>query len=114
MRSDVSRLFSSGGVVSTLTCEESSTESQLPDTEMSVALEEGTKSNSKGKCARWIWRMFPHVFLILSLILFAAFGALIFERIEKKESSDESEKMRWVVREVLETVQNHTGMTLRL
>ncbi|KAI7804739.1 K2P18.1 potassium channel, partial [Triplophysa rosa] len=75
----------------------------------SVALEEGEKSNPKGNCARWIWRLFPHVFLILSLMAFAALGALIFERIEKRESYDESKEIQRVVRKVVETVQNHTG-----
>lgn len=85
---------------------------------MSVALEEGKKSNPKVKYARWIWRLFPHVFLIMSLIAFATLGALIFQQIENGNENenkngkptDESEDVQRVVRKVVETVQNHTGI----
>lgn len=77
-------------------------------------MEKGKKSKPKGNLARWIWRLFPHVFLILSLMSFAALGAIIFEQIEKNESNDRTKEIERVVRNVVETVQNHTGMELIL
>uniref|UniRef100_A0A673KZ43 Uncharacterized protein n=1 Tax=Sinocyclocheilus rhinocerous TaxID=307959 RepID=A0A673KZ43_9TELE len=74
-------------------------------------VEEGRKSDSKRRCARLFWRLFPHVFLILSLILYAVLGAQIFQHIEKKPFN-EPENISAVARKVVETVQNHTGLTL--
>ncbi|XP_043118120.1 potassium channel subfamily K member 18 [Puntigrus tetrazona] len=72
-----------------------------------MELEEGRESFSKRKCARLFWRLFPHVFLIFSLILYAVFGALIFQRIEKKAFS-KPELISVVAQKLVETVQNHT------
>lgn len=80
---------------------------------MSVEVEEERKSDPKGRCARLIWRLFPHVFLIVSLILYAVLGAQIFQQIEKR-TNNESERIRAAVQKVVETVQNHTGLTLSL
>ncbi|XP_051725221.1 potassium channel subfamily K member 18 [Ctenopharyngodon idella] len=74
---------------------------------MSVEVEEERKSDPKGRCARLIWRLFPHVFLIVSLILYAVLGAQIFQQIEKR-TNNESERIRAAVQKVVETVQNHT------
>ncbi len=78
-----------------------------------MEVEEGRKSDSKRRCAKLFWRMFPHVFLILSLILYAVSGALIFQYIEKKPFN-EPENISAVARKVVETVQNHTGLTMSL
>ncbi len=78
-----------------------------------MEVEEGRKSDSKRRCAKLFWRMFPHVFLILSLILYAVSGALIFQYIEKKPFN-KPENISAVARKVVETVQNHTGLTLSL
>ncbi|XP_016319065.1 potassium channel subfamily K member 18-like [Sinocyclocheilus anshuiensis] len=77
---------------------------------MSVGVEEGRKSDSKRRCARLFWRLFPHVFLILSLILYAVLGAQIFQHIEKKPLN-EPENISAVARKVVETVQNHTDVS---
>ncbi|XP_016377679.1 potassium channel subfamily K member 18-like [Sinocyclocheilus rhinocerous] len=74
---------------------------------MSVEVEE--ESDPKRRCARLFWRLFPHVFLILSLILYAVLGAQIFRQIESKNTHNGSElEIRAVARNVVETVQNHT------
>ncbi|XDV43173.1 hypothetical protein PO909_011694 [Leuciscus waleckii] len=76
---------------------------------MSVEVEEERKSDPKRRCARQFWCLFPHVFLILSLILYAFLGAQIFQLIEKK--TNDSEKIDdALVRKVLETVQNHAEL----
>ncbi|XP_065111225.1 potassium channel subfamily K member 18 [Paramisgurnus dabryanus] len=75
---------------------------------MSVAIKEGRTSNPKAKCAKWIWCLFPHVFLILSLITYAALGAEIFKHIENRSSFNESEEIRKVVDKVKETFRNCT------
>lgn len=86
----------------------------LNDWEMPVEeVEEGRKSDSKRRCAKLFWRLFPHVFLILSLILYAVLGALIFQHIEKNPFN-KPENISEVARKVAETVQNHTGFTLSL
>ncbi|XP_052009412.1 potassium channel subfamily K member 18 [Xyrauchen texanus] len=79
---------------------------------MSVAVEEGRKSNAKGRCATWMWRLFPHVCLILSLIVYTTLGALMFCQIEKNHFN-ESAEFRAVVRKVVETVQNHTESSMQ-
>ncbi|XP_055029100.2 potassium channel subfamily K member 18 [Misgurnus anguillicaudatus] len=78
---------------------------------MSVAIKEGRKSNPKGNCAKWIWCLFPHVFLILSLIAYAALGAEIFKQIENGSSFNKSEEIRKVLDKVEETLGNRTGVS---
>ncbi|XP_067310695.1 potassium channel subfamily K member 18 [Pseudorasbora parva] len=75
---------------------------------MSAKVEQERKSDAKGRCARLFWRLFPHVLLILSLMLYALLGALIFQRIENRNRYNESEQMDALVRKVVETVQNHS------
>lgn len=82
--------------------------------DMSVEVEKERKSDPKGRCERQFWRLFPHVFLILSLILYAVLGAQIFQQIEKRTSYNDSEEIDALVRKVLETVQNHSGLSLSL
>lgn len=85
----------------------------LSNWEMSVELEEEPKSDAKRRCAKLFWRFFPHVFLILSLILYAVLGAVIFQNIECN-AYEEPENITAVVRKVVETMQNHTGLILSL
>uniref|UniRef100_A0A8C1WXA3 Potassium channel domain-containing protein n=1 Tax=Cyprinus carpio TaxID=7962 RepID=A0A8C1WXA3_CYPCA len=81
---------------------------------MSVEVEEERKADPKRRCARLFWRLFSHVFLILSLILYAVLGAQIFQQIESKNTHTESQmEIRAVARNVVETVQNHTGLILK-
>lgn len=87
--------------------------------DMSVEVEEDRKSDPKRICARQFWRLFPHVFLILSLILYAFLGAQIFQQIEnrtynEKRTYNKSGQIDALVRKVLETVQNHSGLSLSL
>lgn len=79
---------------------------------MSVEVEEGRKSDSKRTCPILLWRWFPHVFLILSLVLYAVFGALIFQHVENKPFN-EPENISAVARKLVETVQNHTDASTR-
>ncbi|XP_056333283.1 potassium channel subfamily K member 18 [Danio aesculapii] len=62
----------------------------------------------KGRCSTLFWRLFPHVFLILSLVLYAVLGALVFRAIEYKNPRNESEEILSIVQKVMEIVQNHT------
>lgn len=49
---------------------------------MSVAVKEGRSSREKSKSVSLLWRLFPHVFLILTLVAYAALGAVLFKHIE--------------------------------
>ncbi|XP_042562258.1 potassium channel subfamily K member 18-like [Clupea harengus] len=38
--------------------------------------------NERSRCYKFFWTLFPHVFLILSLVVYAGLGAAIFWKIE--------------------------------
>ncbi|XP_059376240.1 potassium channel subfamily K member 18-like [Carassius carassius] len=79
---------------------------------MFVEVEEGRKSDTKRTCARLLWCWFPHVFLIVLLILYAVLGAIIFQHVENKPFN-EPENISAVARKLVETVQNHTDASTR-
>lgn len=54
--------------------------SALHATNMSVAT--NGNPSERSRCYKFFWRLFPHVFLILSLIAYAALGAVVFCKIE--------------------------------
>ncbi|NP_001177236.2 potassium channel subfamily K member 18 [Danio rerio] len=66
------------------------------------------KRQFTGRCSTLFWRLFPHVFLILSLVLYAVLGALVFRAIEYTNPRNESEEILSIVQKVMEIVQNHT------
>uniref|UniRef100_A0A668AIC7 Potassium channel domain-containing protein n=1 Tax=Myripristis murdjan TaxID=586833 RepID=A0A668AIC7_9TELE len=84
---------------------------------MSVAVKGGS-SGPKSKCAARLWKLFPHLFLCLSLVAYAALGALVFEQVEGKNKSNELEKdFHTFLGEIVNTTQkssNHTHQDLVL
>ncbi|KAM4614817.1 potassium channel subfamily K member 18 [Polymixia lowei] len=73
---------------------------------MSVAV----KGNCKGesKCAARLWRLFPHLFLSLSLVAYAALGAVVFKNIEGRSDSTSKEKYHEFLLKLVTKVQNLT------
>uniref|UniRef100_A0A4W4HBL3 Potassium channel domain-containing protein n=1 Tax=Electrophorus electricus TaxID=8005 RepID=A0A4W4HBL3_ELEEL len=82
---------------------------------MSVAVEEGrVRPEDKRRGWRCVWALFPHIFLILSLIGYAVLGAWIFLAIEGRTNANirGEKEYRKFVRQVVDTVHNHSGMNL--
>ncbi|XP_042357533.1 potassium channel subfamily K member 18 [Plectropomus leopardus] len=76
---------------------------------MSLAVKKGISAkNESRKCAARFWRLFPHLLLSLSLVAYAALGALIFERIERYASPDNQEYHQFLG-QIVSTVQNLTN-----
>ncbi|KAM9466355.1 potassium channel subfamily K member 18 [Clarias gariepinus] len=59
---------------------------------------------------KFLWSLFPHVVLILSLIAYAVLGALVFQLIEGNPRND-TEDYRNFVRNVVATVRNHSDQS---
>lgn len=75
---------------------------------MSVAVKRGS-SGPKSKCAARLWRLFPHLFLCLSLVAYAALGALVFEQVEGKNKSNELEvDFHTFLGEIVNSIQNRS------
>ncbi|XP_068424536.1 potassium channel subfamily K member 18 [Clinocottus analis] len=77
---------------------------------MSVALKRGISAKAESrKCAGRFWRLFPHLLLCLSLVAYAALGALLFEYIEGKNgSSSHHDSYLDFLGQIVSTVQNLT------
>ncbi|XP_076833822.1 potassium channel subfamily K member 18 [Brachyhypopomus gauderio] len=77
---------------------------------MSVVAKKGRGSTEeKRRGERRVWPLFPHAFLILSLIGYAVLGAWVFRAIEGRNSANSTgEDYRNFVRQVVETVNNHS------
>lgn len=77
---------------------------------MSVAVQSslGAKARSR-RCLARLWRLVPHVLLSLSLVAYAAVGALLFQHIEGGNSSGIQEDYRVFLDQIVGTVQNFTG-----
>ncbi|MBN3288444.1 KCNKI protein, partial [Polyodon spathula] len=54
-----------------------------------MSVEEGTNNPGKLRCSNIFWAVFPHVSLILSLVCYAALGALLFRHLEGKRVPDD-------------------------
>uniref|UniRef100_A0A3P8RZW7 Potassium channel domain-containing protein n=1 Tax=Amphiprion percula TaxID=161767 RepID=A0A3P8RZW7_AMPPE len=68
--------------------------------------------NESRKCAARFWRLFPHLLLCLSLVAYAALGALIFKYIEGGSASSTQQEYREFLGEVVLTVHNQTSKSL--
>ncbi|KAM6997695.1 potassium channel subfamily K member 18 [Tautogolabrus adspersus] len=76
---------------------------------MSVALKRGISAKAESrKCAARFWRLFPHLVLCLSLVGFAALGALMFKHIEGGVESTYQDEFQKFLGEIVTKVQNLT------
>ncbi|XP_075933461.1 potassium channel subfamily K member 18 [Anarhichas minor] len=74
---------------------------------MSVAVKRGISAKAESrKCAGRFWRLFPHLLLCLSLVAYAALGALMFEHIEGKSELYLPDEYHDFLRQIISTVQN--------
>lgn len=77
---------------------------------MSVAVKSGIRAKAESrKCAARFWRLFPHLLLCLSLVAYAALGALMFQHIEGGSTSSTSQDYLEFLGQIVGTVQNFTG-----
>lgn len=77
---------------------------------MSVAVKRGISAkNESRKCAARFWTLFPHLLLCLSLVAYAALGALIFQYIEGGSPSDTETDYKKFLGKLVSTVQNLTS-----
>lgn len=77
---------------------------------MSVAVKgESARPAARRTLGKWMWALFPHVVLILSLIGYAVLGALLFQEIEGRPRND-TDEYGVFVRQVVELVRNDTSM----
>lgn len=72
---------------------------------MSVAVK-GRKSSSKW--AVRLWKVFPHLFLTLSLVGYAALGAVIFKLIEQNYASTDKTEYHTFLSGIVTSIQNLT------
>ncbi|KAK9541996.1 hypothetical protein VZT92_002000 [Zoarces viviparus] len=74
---------------------------------MSVAVKRGISAKAESrKCAGRFWRLFPHLLLCLSLVAYAALGALMFEHIEGKSELYLPDEYHDFLLQIVSTVQN--------
>lgn len=77
---------------------------------MPVAVKRERARRRAGRAVvKWMWALFPHVVLILSLIAYAVFGALLFRQIEGRPRNDTKEYGDFV-RQVVELARNDASM----
>ncbi|XP_078129380.1 potassium channel subfamily K member 18 [Sander vitreus] len=75
---------------------------------MAIRKRKGVKAELR-KCAWRSWRLFPHLLLCLSLVAYAALGALMFQHIEGKIASGSPPEYRRFLAQLITTVQNLTN-----
>ncbi|XP_020482112.1 potassium channel subfamily K member 18 [Labrus bergylta] len=76
---------------------------------MSVALKRGISAKAESrKCEARFWRLFPHLVLCLSLVGYAALGALMFKHIEGGVESTQKLEFHKFLGNIVDTVQNLT------
>ncbi|XP_041645996.1 potassium channel subfamily K member 18 [Cheilinus undulatus] len=76
---------------------------------MSVALKRGISAKAESrKCAARFWRIFPHLVLSLSLVGYAALGALMFMHIEGRVPSTTKHEYHEFLEEIVKQVQNRS------
>ncbi|KAK5907963.1 hypothetical protein CgunFtcFv8_016061 [Champsocephalus gunnari] len=74
---------------------------------MSVAIKKGLSAKAESrKCAARFWKMFPHLLLCLSLVAYAALGALLFEHIEGGDPVPPNQEYQQFLQQIVTTVQN--------
>ncbi|XP_040906294.1 potassium channel subfamily K member 18 [Toxotes jaculatrix] len=79
---------------------------------MSVAAKKGISAKAQSrKCAARFWRLFPHLFLCLSMVGYAALGALMFQYIEGGSESMTQRDYYEFLGQIVRTVQNLTDNT---
>ncbi|XP_070697343.1 potassium channel subfamily K member 18 [Pempheris klunzingeri] len=77
---------------------------------MSAAVKRGINAKAESrKCALRFWRLFPHLLLCLSLVVYAALGALLFQRIEGQSESPIPQEYQKFLDQIVCTVQNLTN-----
>ncbi|KAK5853526.1 hypothetical protein PBY51_014671 [Eleginops maclovinus] len=77
---------------------------------MSVAIKKGISAKAETrKCADRFWKMFPHLLLCLSLVAYAALGALLFKHIEGGDKDPVIEEYDRFLLQIVSTVQNLTN-----
>uniref|UniRef100_A0A671USP5 Potassium channel, subfamily K, member 18 n=1 Tax=Sparus aurata TaxID=8175 RepID=A0A671USP5_SPAAU len=75
---------------------------------MSVAVKRGISAKAESrKCAARFWRLFPHLLLCLSLVAYAALGALMFQHIEGGNTSSTKDYLEFLG-QIVGTIQNVT------
>lgn len=77
---------------------------------MSFAATRGENAKAASKrCVKRLWRLFPHVLLCLSLVSYAALGAILFQRIEGGSASTTEHDYRRFLGQIVDAVKNCTG-----
>lgn len=69
----------------------------------------GVEQKSNKSCAATFWKLFPHLTLCGTLVLYATLGALIFQRIEGRSASRHEDKYNGFLLEMVEDVQRDTS-----
>nr|XP_019944146.1 PREDICTED: potassium channel subfamily K member 18 [Paralichthys olivaceus] len=76
---------------------------------MSVAAKKAISAKAESrKCAGRLWRFFPHLLLCLSLVAYAALGALIFQYIEGGSESSTQQEYHRFLGQIVSIVKNLT------
>ncbi|XP_022620859.1 potassium channel subfamily K member 18 [Seriola dumerili] len=74
---------------------------------MSLAVKKGISAKAESrKCAARLWRLFPHLLLCLSLVAYAALGALMFQYVEGSSNSTTQTEYHEFLGQIVSTVQN--------
>lgn len=77
---------------------------------MSMTMKKGISAKAESrKCAARFWRLFPHLLLSLSLVAYAALGALMFEHIEGKNALTTNQEYHEFLGQIVSTIQNLTS-----
>lgn len=77
---------------------------------MSVAVKRRLSAKAQSRrCAARLWRLVPHVLLSLSLVAYAALGALLFQHIEGGNASTTPPEYQHFLEQIVDTVQNPTS-----
>ncbi|KAI3363357.1 hypothetical protein L3Q82_011568 [Scortum barcoo] len=75
---------------------------------MSVAVGRGSSSKLKSRSCSRFWRLVPHLSLCLSLVAYAALGALLFQHIEGRSPPSTKQDYDEFLGQIVSTVQNLT------
>lgn len=77
---------------------------------MSVAVKRRLSAKAQSRrCVARLWRLVPHILLSLSLVAYAALGALLFQHIEGGNASTTPPEYQDFLEKIVDTVQNPTG-----